>query len=68
MEVKELGAFFRPEELTGGRGLPKPSDLNAGVPVHPLSLQALYEQVRTLREELEKVKRALRRHGIVLEE
>lgn len=66
-----MGEVFRPEDLAG-RGLPPskpPSDVRP-IPTspQPISLQALYEQVRELREELEKVKRALRRHGIALEE
>jgi hypothetical protein len=65
-----LGEVFRPEDLAG-RGLPPskpPGDVRPVPTPQPISLQALYEQVRELREELEKVKRALRRHGIALEE
>jgi len=65
-----LGEVFRPDKLADRR-LPAskfPGDVRPSVPTPPPSLQALYEQVRELREELEKVKRALRRHGIALEE
>ncbi|MHC1589961.1 MAG: hypothetical protein ACXQTQ_03260 [Candidatus Hecatellaceae archaeon] len=64
-----MGEVFRPDSLAGRR-LPSsklPGDVRPSVPASPLSLQALYEQVRELREELEKVKTALKKHGIALE-
>ncbi|RLI29897.1 MAG: hypothetical protein DRO46_01620 [Candidatus Hecatellales archaeon] len=60
-----MGEVFRPEGFPS-RKLPQPP---GDLPLKPLqpqpfSLQALYQQLQELREEIEKIKRTLEKHGI----
>jgi len=65
-----MGQVHRPEDLAAKRGfrtrdIPKPP--TAPEPTPPASLEAVYEEVRWLRAELERVKQALKKHGIPID-
>ena len=56
-----MGEVFKPEDLVRGRG-----GRSKDIPhiVERINLESLIDEVRRLREEVEKIKRALERHGI----
>ncbi len=64
-----MSGIFKPEDLARQRipRLPGREPPTLPQPVQP-SLQSLYQQILELREEVEKIKRALMKHGISLEE
>lgn len=65
----ELGEVFKPERLTRARKKPLPPDVpRVSPPPQPLTLASLYQEILELREEVEKLKRALKRQGIILED
>jgi hypothetical protein len=64
--VKFLGEVYKPDDFIGGKK--KPSDLSPGLGgVTPTTLNDVIREVRILKNEVEKIKQALRAKGINIE-
>ncbi|WP_309492406.1 hypothetical protein [Candidatus Hecatella orcuttiae] len=64
-----MGEVFKPERLTRARKKPLlPDAPRVPSPPQPLTLTSLYQEILELKEELEKIKTALKRQGILLED
>ena len=64
-----MGEVRRPEDVVQRRGKPS-SDLTPRPipqPITPSSLKDVMREVKSLRTEIAKIKRALRAHGIAIE-
>ena len=64
-----MGEIRRPEDIISGRGKP-PSDLTPRPiprPITPRKLDDVIQELKLLKDEIEKIKRILRTHGIAIE-
>lgn len=60
-----MGEIYRPDDLASKRRVLHPDLPDIPVPTPSrLTLEAILEEIRALREDVEKIKRALRAHGI----
>jgi hypothetical protein len=60
-----MGEIFKPEDLSGRKPSLPSSDIPPRSPPLPQpSIQSLYEELKELRREIEKIKSTLRVHGI----
>jgi len=64
--MKDMGEVFKPEAFTRRRrtGIPDITPKPVKPPSPPLTPETFHQEIREIREELTKIKEALRRHGI----
>jgi hypothetical protein len=61
-----MGEIYKPEDFIGRKK--KPSDLSPGLgEVTPTTLSDIIREIRILRNDVEKIKQALRAKGITIE-
>ena len=64
--MKFLGEIYKPDDFIGGKK--KPSDLSPGLGgIAPTTLNEVIREIRLLRNDVEKIKLALRAKGINIE-
>lgn len=64
--MKFVGEVYKPDDFIGGKK--KPSDLSPGLGgITPTSLNEIIREIKLLRNDVEKIKRALRIKGINIE-
>lgn len=64
--MKFLGEVYKPDDFIGGKK--KPSDLSPGLGgITPTSLNDIIREIRLLKNEVEKIKQALKTKGILIE-
>ncbi|MFQ5711117.1 MAG: hypothetical protein ACE5GD_04960 [Candidatus Geothermarchaeales archaeon] len=63
-----MGKVYKPEDLTEeGKKVPDIKPAPIPRPFIPTNLEAVLQEIRSLKLEIERIKSALRRHGIVVE-
>lgn len=63
-----MGKVYKPEDLTEeGKKVPDIKPTPIPRPFTPTNLEAVLQEIRSLKLEIERIKSALRRHGIVVE-
>jgi hypothetical protein len=62
-----MGEVYRPKGFEKKKPIPDLEREPSPRPTHPVSPASLLEEIRVLRLEIERIKKALRRHGIPIE-